>query len=81
MQDPYGWDAYTEPSCGPAPKVEAGRGTRAGEYGPAKAYTEDAVDRMFASSARSGSRGVDRDKQTTAESAISKELFSPAAIL
>ena len=80
-QDPYGWDTYTEPSSRPAPKVDAGRGARAREYGPAKTYTEDAVDRIFASSARSGSRGNDRDRQNTADSAISKELFSPSAIL
>ena len=81
MQDPYGWDAYTEPASRPAPTMEAGRGTRAREYGSSKAYTEDAVDRIFASSARSGSRGNDRDRQAIADSAISKELFSPTAIL
>lgn len=78
VQDPYGWDMYTEPPRRPLPaKKETGRGDRG------RNYTEDAVDRMFSSSATSGARGASgaRDGPGRPDSTISKELFSPSAIL
>ena len=73
LQDPYGWDAFKE-----APSQAAARRESLDTWDHPRPYTEDAVDRMLSTS---GARSAGREQRAKAGSAVSKELFSPTAMM
>lgn len=73
LQDPYGWDAFKE-----APSQAAARRGSLDRWDHPRPYTEDAVDRMLSTS---GARGAGREQRAKTGSAVSKELFSPTAMM